>query len=366
MWNGKRIEAFEVSKPHGMEEEIRRAATNRELKCIDPNCENPELGYRHGAKRGAYFYHFCNSNCGYTHFEKSDKPIIRAVRLALLDHFKCKGYNVEQEYRLPYGGLFCHLMFNINNKKIVLQIADDKTRMNEREKLSKACKENNCELKWIVVGEPNSYQDEYENYQTHRYLLNNSKNSDLLIINEKATEVSQTKIFKHSLFTERESNYRLTAPLDRLIFVDGEISIADFYISFNKWIENKVAEKERQKREEKEWLQRQREVSMKRMRAFEESARRMTAATTVKSPINLRRPFTNENNAPKVEEQSYPQIDLSKYVVGARVHHDRYGDGIISTLFIGLQKVHIIFDNGYEDDFTIKNLARSSTFRFIE
>lgn len=364
MWNGKRIDAFEVSKPESLERQIREAASNNELRCIDPNCGCPELGYKHGEKKRSHFYHYHNSNCGYTYFEKNDKPIIKAVRNTLFNHFKTHGYNVERECRLPVGGIFCHLLFNIDNKRIILQIADKTTQVNDREKLQKACEENNYDLRWIVIGDPHKHQDEYQNYHIHRYLLNNSKNNDLLIIDEKAALISQTKIFEDNRFSEQERYYKLTAPLDRLSFEDREITIENFYEIFDRWFADKVIEKERQRREEA-WLQREREESIKKIIALEE-AQRKARATIPQYTSPIKDNFANENYSPKVEEPSYPQIDYSKYVVGARVNHGVYGIGTITELLRKAQKVRIKFENGHEDKFRIKDLARSSNFKFIE
>lgn len=365
MWNGKRIDAFEVSNPESLETQIRKAASNRELRCIDPNCECPELGYKHGEKKSSHFYHYRNSNCGYTYFEKNDKPIIKSVRNALFDHFKIKGYNVERECRLPIGGIFCHLLFDIDNKKIVLQIADKTTRVNDREKIQKACEENDYSLKWIVIGDPNQHQDEYQNYHIHRYLLNHSKNNDLLIIDESATMLSQTLIFEDDRFSEHERYYRITAPLDQLSFADSEITIANFYENFNQWFSDELAEKERQRLEDEAWLQREREESIKRMLALEEAALKMPRSTSFKYPSHINDNFTVGDYPSKVDEPSY-HIDCSKFVVGARINHGIYGIGTISEFFRETQKVHIIFDSGHEDNFKIENLARSSDFKFIE
>lgn len=366
MWNGKRIDAFEVSKLEGSETQIRKAAASGELRCIDPNCECPKLGYKHGEKKSSHFYHYHNSNCGYTYFEKNDKPIIKAVRNALFDHFKIKGYNVERECRLPISGVFCHLLFIIDNKRIVLQIADKTTQVKDREKLQKACEENNYALKWIVVGDPNKNQDEYNNYHIHRYLLNNSMNNDLLIIDENAAMISQTKIFDNDLFFEHERYYRMAAPLDRLSFENGEITIECFYESFNRWFTDKVAEKERQRCEDEAWLKKQREESINRMLTLEEVSRRKARTIVSQFTSSVEDSFVDKYYSSKVEEPSYPPIDYSKYVVGARVKHGSYGIGTITELFRETQKVRIKFENGHEDNFRIENLARSSDFRFIE
>ncbi len=363
MWNGERIDAFEISKPEGLEREIRKAARNKELRCIDPNCECPELGFKHGSKKAAHFYHYCDSNCGYTHFEKNDKPIIRNVRNALFDHFKSKGFNVERECRLPIGGKFCHLLFDMNNEKIVLQIADKTTQVKDIEKLQTACNYNKCDLKLIVVGDPNDDQDEYRNYQINRYLLNNSVNKDLVIINENSDTLSQTKYIEDNRFSGCEKYFKMKAPLDLLSFINGELSISEFYEKFNQWFSVKAEEKDRKKRKDMEFWRKVHEGNEKQVASFGTSVHKPARPFQPKYTSLANSNYTETDYSPKVEEPSYSPIDHSKFVVGVKVEHEQYGDGIIIAIDRKNGKACLKFDNGVEDNFSIDNLAKSSGFK---
>lgn len=363
MWNGERIDAFEISKPEGLEREIRKAAKNKELRCIDPNCECPELGFRHGAKKGAHFYHFCDSNCGYAYFEKSDKSIIRDVRKVLFEHFKSNGYNVERECRLPIGGKFCHLLFNMDNRKIVLQIADQKTQIKDREMLQEACSKNKCALKWIVVGNPNDNQDEYRNYHMNRYLLNNSTNKDLVIINDVADTISQTKYIEDARFSGCEKYFKVKAPLDQLSFINGELAISGFYEKFNRWFSVKAGEKDRQKRKDMEFWRKVHEENEKQAASFGTSVQKTARPFQPKNTSLVNSNYTEKNYSPKIEEPSYSPIDYSKFVVGVKVEHEKYGGGVIIAIDRENKKARLRFDNGVEDNFSIENLAKSSGFK---
>ena len=363
MWNGERIDAFEISKPEGLEREIRRAAQNKELRCIDPNCEYPELGFRHGAKKGAHFYHFRDSNCGYAYFEKNDKPIIREVRKALFEHFKSNGYNVERECRLPIGGKFCHLLFNMDNRKIVLQIADRKTQIKDRETLQEACSKNKCALKWIVVGDPNDDQDEYRNYHMNRYLFNNSANKDVVIINDAADTISQTKYIEDAHFLGSEKYFKEKASLNQLTFINGELAIWGFYDRFKQWFSVMAEEKDAKNRKEREFWRKEHEENEKKAAFLETSVQRTARPFQPKYTSLVNANYTEKNYSPKVEEPSYSPIDYSKFVVGVKVEHEKYGGGVIIAIDRENKKARLRFDNGVEDNFSIDNLAKSSGFK---
>ena len=363
MWNGERIDAFEISKPEGLEREIRRAAKNKELRCIDPNCECPELGFKHGAKKGAHFYHFRDSNCGYAYFEKNDKPIIRDVRKVLFEHFKSNGYNVERECRLPIGGKFCHLLFNMDNRKIVLQIADRKTQIKDRETLQEACSKNKCDLKWIVVGDPNDNQDEYSNYHMNRYLLNNSANKDLVIINDVADTISQTKYIEDARFSGSEKYFKEKASLNQLAFINGELTILGFYDRFKRWFSVMAEEKDAQNRKEREFWRNAHVENEKQATFHGTSVQRTAKSYHSKYTSSVNSDYTENNYSSKVEEPSYSPIDYSKFVVGMKVEHEIYGDGVIIEIDRANKKVRLRFDNGVENKFSIDNLAKSSRFK---
>lgn len=363
IWNGKRIDAFEIFQNEKLETDIRKAGSSGELKCLDPGCTST-IGYKHGPKKSPHFFHHLDSKCEYVLFEKSDRPGIRDVRDALYEHFKTNGYNVIREHNMPIGGKFCHLLFLVNGKSIVLQIADKQTSAQNRENLLKACKVNGYELCWIVIGNPDEPQSERHNYHIHRNLFNNSKNNDLIIINEAADRVLQTRIIKDSRFGITEQSFALTVPLERLVFRDGELSIDGFDDRFDQWYNNKIAEQERQKREEDA---RQKYIS----EHYTQKAQQHKASYQNREfYYPTHRPFpdssqTYNNHTPNNDATPPVKIDYSKYKAGTRVSHDIYGTGIIANLDYGNKTVCIIFDEGGKHCFTIESLNKSDRFKFI-
>lgn len=362
LWNGQKIDALEISKQEKTETAIRDAGQQGELRCIDPKCTST-LGYKHGSKKEAHFFHHSKSNCEYDAFEKNDKIVIKNVRNALFEHFKNIGYNIEREYRLPVGGKFCHLFLKFDEKKIVLQIADKSTSTNTREELIKLCFENKCDLKWIVIGEPNEFQDEYKNYHIHRYLLNNSKNQDLLIIDETASFVSQTKIFEDSEFCKKESNYKLVEPLNKLVIEDGEITILGFNQKFSQWFANEKAIRERLKSEEIESKKHYSKV-IKELSNYDYGLLNYNRF----NPISNSKSLDVDEDRVNDEKTLQSEIDKNEFEIGVRIDHPKYGSGIISYVYQDndISKVHIKFDSGYEENFSVINLIRSNNVKIIE
>ena len=47
------------------------------------------------------------------------------------------------------------------------------------------------------------------------------------------------------------------------------------------------------------------------------------------------------------------EVDLSKIVVGARVRHKAFGEGVIKEIETGKPYIHVLFDTGIEKPFVI-------------
>jgi|GEM_PF-6108347 hypothetical protein len=109
LWKNREYYASDVVEKFEIEEAIRKAS-NKELFCTDPDCENPLLRYCHGEKKRAYFAHITNSNCDYADFERKNQ-FIQKIRYKLFDLFRSKGYDIRMEPKLlpkhysGWGGL---------------------------------------------------------------------------------------------------------------------------------------------------------------------------------------------------------------------------------------------------------------------
>lgn len=380
IWIDKKINSLEISEPESREREIREAVSHKELRCIDPDCKTP-IGFRHGpSDRRPHFYHlpdYDSSKCKYSYFEKNDKETIKEVRYTLFQHFKSNGYNVENEYRLPVGGKFCHLMFDTSNKKIILQISDKSTREVERKALQAACDENKYALKWIVVDDPNRYQDRYHNHLMNRYLFDNSANRDLVIIDKKGETVSQTKYNDDQRLHGIQCYYHEIKPLEQLVLENGEITIKDFYQRAEQWFLNKLEEvKREQEREEEErrrWEEerkRKREEAQKMRREAErkrkeniERSRASAEAIRSKQPAN-REPYLKMTEPSAREKNPLSSEDQCK--IGTKIYHSVYEVGTITERIADSKKVRIKFENGKEDIFSVEALIKSGRNFVIE
>lgn len=129
----------------------------------------------------------------------------------------------------------------------MLQIVDKTTQVKDREVLQEACRKNKYDLKWIVVGDPNNDQDEYRNYHMNRYLFNNSANKDVVIINDAADTISQTKYIEDARFLGSEKYFKEKASLNQLTFINGELAILGFYDRFKQWFSVMAEEKDTKK-----------------------------------------------------------------------------------------------------------------------
>ena len=356
IWNGERIDAFDICKKENVETAIRKAGAQGQLSCIDPNCKS-HIGYKHGPKKSPHFFHcHITSICEYDRFEKGDREGIKNLRNSLFELFKKRGYKIEREHRMPIGGKFCHLLIQLDEKFFVLQIADKSTSVNDRETLLKSCSDNGYELRWVVIGNPEECQQEEHNYHIHRNLFNNSKNNDLVIIDENSLTVSQTKWVDDARIRENEGYYRMTASFDQLTFEDGEVVIVGFYENFSQWFNSKLEEKEKRKSYEEE----------RQINYFNE-AEKWPFLNEVSTNISKSDfpPTVNCDSSDQEEEPSCQEIDYSKYKVGARVEHERYKFGTILSVDSETRKTRIKFDSGVEDNFSIDYLIKSSGFKFL-
>lgn len=116
-WNNKVIDAESVAETE-VSETLVRKVSGIELLCVDPHCDYPLVGYKHGHSCRPHFFHLVNGNCDYAAFERTDNSLVREARNSLYHHFRDIGYNVEREQKLPDGKKYCHLLFHIDKRDI--------------------------------------------------------------------------------------------------------------------------------------------------------------------------------------------------------------------------------------------------------
>lgn len=247
LWNGQLYTAIEVSKSYELEKAIRQASGRKELHCPDSYCSDPILRYCHGEKKSAYFAHLNNCNCDYAKFDKETPEFMRQVKLELFDNLKNKGFNVELDVKItPHD--YTHLLLTLpNGKKIAIEIGNQKTTANRIKYLSEQCANVGLELKWLIVSNDNTPVKENEAFFLKRYLLNENKHKDALIVNEEGTAVTQY-IFDPNeylingckIHSDNYPEFYLeTSDLSRLTVQDGELTIEGFYERYDNWLSTK-------------------------------------------------------------------------------------------------------------------------------
>ena len=264
-WNGKTYIAAEIAEAYKMESSIRLASKRGELKCPEPECTCPVLRYCHGEKKTtAYFAHRNNSACDYAEFDRVNTPIVKQVKRALYMSFSSRGMNVQIEAKL-LPNHYTHLLLTMQNgTQIALELATQRTSVDQIETLSKKYKDMGIDLRWIVIDDDKRGAKENKTYFIKRYLLNENREKDVLILNSEGTEITQyvvdPNLYEHQGIKLYSLNYPdiylETQPLSSLIFENGELLIEGFFSRYGIWLakkkgafERKIAQMEEEKRE---------------------------------------------------------------------------------------------------------------------
>lgn len=352
-WKGKIINAYEISKSELTEKEIRIAAQNGELECICPDCESNKLIYKYGDQRSPHFAHKKDSNCAYNQFEADDKPLIRNIRNAFFKHFISKGYDVEQEVYFKKQKIFLHLLLHIKGEKIALQIAEESISPKKIAELSQACSGMGYKLQWLVIGDVNAIQDKYHNHHIQRFLLNESKNKELIIIDSEAKNVTQARIINSSninlninLDIDVNQEFHISAPLSQLTIENGELTIEHFQEKYTHRLKNV--------------LRSSLDIMQNKVYRLRDSIE--------KNMERLQFVANQPNDVEEEEKEIYSNIDFSKFQIGTKVYHGAYLNGIITDSFndYGVIKVKIKFESQQDvKTFSAIDLAKSSRFKFI-
>lgn len=247
IWNSKRITAFEIAKDYNFEKAVRQASGSKELLCPDPGCQHRILRYCHGDIKDAYFAHLSNEQCDYALFDKSNTQVIRTIRRKFYEHFKSLNYDVELEVKVLEHH-YTHLLFTMSDtKQIAVEFRTQRISANRIESLTEAYKEKNIALKCIVVGNNDFPVKEDQVFFLKRYLLNESNNKDLIVVNQDCSKIVQYKIdpnkyiYNHQNMTSENypETYEESLSIDELVFEGIELSFRGFYDRYNQWLKKK-------------------------------------------------------------------------------------------------------------------------------
>lgn len=245
IWKDNIVSASEVSENYKLEKLIRKASYNKELLCTDPDCQSPILRYCHGEVKGAYFAHLNGNSCDYALFDKKDSSIVRNVRKNLYKNFMKRGYNVSLEVKiLPHH--YTHLLFSTNsNSKIAVEIGTRQVTASKIDNLVDEYKRYDVAVKWIVVDNTYAIFQENQTYFLKRYLLNESLNKDVIIINENCSRVSQHRIDPNKYMYNNEEYISQNYPEiyvnygtpEELIFDENdELTLKKFNENYSEWL----------------------------------------------------------------------------------------------------------------------------------
>lgn len=247
LWNGKLINASDVSYNYSFEKEVRKASGHKELRCPDPECQNSTLRYCHGEIKDAFFAHLNNEKCDYSLFDRENTQISRTIRRAIYDSFKKKGYQVNQEVKV-LDHHYSHLLFILNNgEQVALEFGTSQTSANRVDSLTAEYKKKNIEVKWVVIGNKDTPIRESHTFFLNRYLLNESVRRDLVVIDSNGQEIAQSKVDPNKYIYNGETfhsvNYLDTyteySKLEDLTFEEKELTIPGFHERYNSWLSRK-------------------------------------------------------------------------------------------------------------------------------
>ena len=272
LWNGKKISASEVSAEYSYEKQV-RDVSSKELLCPDPNCANPILRYCHGDKKDAYFAHICNEDCDYGDYDRDTPSQIKLVCKRLYTHLASLGYNVQMEVKVLKHHYTHILITTDNNERVAIEFGNQRTSEKRIERITQEYKDEGISVQWIVVDNFDTPEGEDRVYCLKRYILNESPNCDLIIIEPETYKVGQYKIDEkrywaagREIYSENyPKTYTVESTLENIIFENNELTLPGFIASYNTWFEKKnrqflkkkeqlekEAAEERKKRE-KEW-----------------------------------------------------------------------------------------------------------------
>ena len=260
-WNNQFYYASEISESYETEKSIRKASARKELICPDPDCTKPILRYCHGEIKEAFFAHLDNCDCDYAEFDKSNTQLMRKVKRTIYHNFISQRYDVKMEIKI-LSRHYTHLLFTLQNgKKLALELGTQKTTATEIDQLSVEYKKLGIGIKWIVINNENIPVKENKAFFLKRYLLNENKYKDALLLNWEGTEITQYVLdpnkYMFSGYEIRIDNYSdayiETAPLTELTFEDEELTIKGFYKRYAEWLlkkekafKEKIAELEKE------------------------------------------------------------------------------------------------------------------------
>lgn len=246
-WNEQLLYAYEISSDYKLEKCIKRASKNGDLYCTDPDCKMPRLKYCHGDSKGAYFAHVENCDCDYAKYDFQNSFALRKLQIKLFDSLKRK-YKVEIDSKTLKDHYTPLLVTLPSDKKIAIEIVTKKTQISDIELLVQKYKQQDLLLHWVYATDKLHITKENESYFMKRYILNESAQKSILMIN-----YTNQKIIQYSQDTEQYLSasgnkleipgftelYWKTGPMSDIEVTVDSIGLRGYSENFEQWKCNK-------------------------------------------------------------------------------------------------------------------------------
>ena len=325
VWKGKMISASEIAEDFEIENSVRVASRNKELRCPDPECKQPLIKYCHGDVKEAYFAHVNHGACDYAAFDKETTPVVKFIQQKLFEHFKSLGYDVDQEIKiLPHHYTQLVISFD-DGDSLALEIGTQKTTKETADNLRMKYQDKGINFQWIIIGNPNDRVQEDHVCFIKRQQLNLPHNGDLFIIDEEGREVAQARFFNELyIYKNRTMDKEIgqgKAMMESLRITDKSLALGDSDQQLQDWI-LKQQEKFRKKVDEE--IEREKaalqQAELRRKMALEKAQSRKTGSVQ-KSARNFQNSNAKYKTYDECKREVYPKMRQNQIEVKDSYNH---------------------------------------------
>ena len=134
-----------------------------------------------------------------------------------------------------------------NNERVAIEFGNQRTSEKRIERITQEYKDTGISVQWIIVDKLDVPDGEDRVYCLKRYILNESPNCDLIIIEPETYKVGQYKIDEkrywaagREIYSENyPKTYTVESTLENIIFENNELTLPGFIASYNTWFEKK-------------------------------------------------------------------------------------------------------------------------------
>ncbi len=265
--DGQVVYASQIAKNYMMEKNIRLLSREKKLRCTDPGCKKPLVRYCHGEVKAAYFAHLSNADCDYARFDTENSELIKKVARVVHQEITNKGFEAEIDAKVLKHH-YTHILIKLDEgRNLAVEIGTKRTTVNRIEELSSEYREQGILLDWIVIDDTSKYVEEEHTYHMKRYLFNESRTKDLLVVSPDGDELAQYKedpneyMYKNSqhFFGKLDTTYMENGAIGDLSIENDRLTIRGFDKRYEDWLSQKQAAFEEKVKKQEEYEKRFRE-----------------------------------------------------------------------------------------------------------